>query len=158
MFLMIINGLEAQPTKDLYAAIESVVVYVDGAQVKRSGSIDLSKGKTTLVFDSLSPHIFEESIQIKAPDGVYIEAVNHQLNYLAKLPLSDEVGMLNQRQKTLLDSIDLLTQFDIAHDQEREMLMPIVRLAETKECPSRSWQKQPILSATTAGYYGAQIP
>ena len=115
--------LSAQETTNFNAPIQSVIIYVDGAQVKRTGRFSIPKGKTTLVVDSLSPHIFEESIQVKAPEGVYIEAVNHQLDYLAELPLSEEVNLLRQRQKTIIDSIELLRQFDKLYNQEQEMLM-----------------------------------
>lgn len=115
--------LFGQKEQTVNSTIKEVVVYQQGAQVSRTAEIKLESGKTTLVFDSLSPEIFEETIQFESSGQVLIEAVYHQMDYLMELPLKADVEALQVRMKTLKDSVKLLMQFGSVFEQEKEMIL-----------------------------------
>lgn len=81
--------------------IEQVTVFFSGAQVKRTGSIVLQKGKTELVFGGISPKIDKQSIQIKGEGDFTILSVVHQINVLKEQDPREEIEVL-ERQKNLL--------------------------------------------------------
>ncbi|MEQ8812441.1 MAG: DUF4140 domain-containing protein, partial [Imperialibacter sp.] len=59
--------LSAQPLKEteLKTTIGEVTVFLQGAQITRTGKVDIANGKSALVLKGLSPHIDEKSIQVK---------------------------------------------------------------------------------------------
>ncbi|MEM1134202.1 MAG: DUF4140 domain-containing protein [Bacteroidota bacterium] len=58
----------AQPfkEKELKSTISHVTVFLQGAQITRTGEMMLPKGNTALIIKSLSPYIDEKSIQVEA--------------------------------------------------------------------------------------------
>ncbi len=108
----------------LETSISNVTVFLEGAQITRTGEVKIIDGKSELVIKSLSPHIDEKSIQVKAQGAFTILSVNHDLNYLDELQKDEEIEQLqgeiedlqfristNQaRLEVLEDKMDLLDQ------------------------------------------------
>ncbi len=86
MILMAVNSLFviAQEQKEIVLKTEAsnVTVFINGAQVLRKKSVDLSPGITKLRFTNLSPYIDAKSIQVKMDGEVMVRSVNHQSNFL----------------------------------------------------------------------------
>jgi hypothetical protein len=74
--------------------ISDVTVYLNGAQISRSKTIDLSAGRTTLKFTNLSPFIDSKSISINATGNLTVLSVNFQQNYLSQQSKSKEAEQL----------------------------------------------------------------
>ncbi|MCV9387122.1 DUF4139 domain-containing protein [Reichenbachiella ulvae] len=83
--------------RDIKTKIEEVTIFVQGGQVTRTGNLDIPKGKSILLAKSLSPHIDEKSIQVKAIGDFTILSVNHKLNYLNTLKKEKKIdSLINQ--------------------------------------------------------------
>ncbi len=87
--------------KPIASKIEKVTVYLEGATVHRTGTINLTSGEHTLLFKNLSPDIDEKSIQISGLSGASILSLNFHLNSLEKKEVSEEYQALEQTIATL---------------------------------------------------------
>jgi prefoldin subunit 5 len=101
-------SLSAQPLKEteLKTTIGEVTVFLQGAQITRTGKVEIAAGKSALVLKGLSPHIDEKSIQVKgvseAASGEFtILSVNHRYNYLGEQTKNAKIDSLNQVLDTL---------------------------------------------------------
>lgn len=109
LFLLIFLNLKtvAQEKKDIVAKTEvkAVTVFMNGAQVTRKKTIDLSAGKSTIKFTDLSPYIDEKSIQVKTNNEVIVLSVNQQVGYTDSVIKGKPVEGLSQKLETLSDKI-----------------------------------------------------
>jgi uncharacterized protein (TIGR02231 family) len=81
----------ADNQKEIKAAVSSVTVYPDRAQLTHESAIDLAAGKTIVKLIGLSPYIDAQSIQVKGIGEFTILSVNQQNNYLQNLEDIPEV-------------------------------------------------------------------
>ncbi len=109
--------------KTVSTTINTVIVYLDGAEVNREQQLTLSAGRTQVIFEGLSPNINSKSVQVTASGNVNILAVSDKINYLA--PENE-----NPRIKQLKDSVVLLNNKVVglndeknAYTIEKEMLL-----------------------------------
>ncbi len=109
--------------KEVPSEIRNVTVYRHGAQVSRTGEIILPKGNTVLLFKGLPAGISPESIQAKATDDVMIVSVAHTLDYLSRSIVSKDMTALNERRRTLLDSLQMLKNYKSVYSYEKEMIL-----------------------------------
>jgi hypothetical protein len=114
---------QAQNQKEINSEIKNVTVYQQGAQVSRESNINVSKGKTTLIFKGLPSKIRPESIQAKASNDVMIVSVTHNLDYLNKTTVSKEITTLNTRRRILIDSIKMVNNYKAVYTEEKEMII-----------------------------------
>lgn len=98
--------LFGQPTEQSVATqAKAVTVFIDGAQVTRLKTIDLTPGDNTLKFINLSPHIDAKSIQAKASGAVTVMSVAHQYNYTDSIKWSRELEEIKKRLEKADDQI-----------------------------------------------------
>jgi hypothetical protein len=116
-------NLSAQKTSELKSEIKSVTVYQQGAQMNRTANYTVEKGKTSLVFKALPDQIDPKSIQVKAGSDIVIVSVNHTIDYLNKIKNTEVVENLKNKQKYLLDSIDLQKKLLKVFDEEYNMIL-----------------------------------
>ncbi len=88
--------------KEVKTEVNEVTVFLDGAQIVRKKTIELTKGKTIIKFINLSPFIDAKSVQVKAQGDLTVLSVNHQQNFLDKMEKSAELTDLEKQ----LESID----------------------------------------------------
>ena len=81
--------------------VNEVTVFIDGAQVVRKKSIDLTQGKSILKFVNLSPFIDPKSVQVKVEGELTVLSVNHQQNYLDKMEKPKELQDLEKSLETI---------------------------------------------------------
>ena len=95
--------------KPIVSKIEKVTVYLEGASIERSASVNLIPGENTLIFNNLSPDIDERSLQISGLDRASVLSLNFNVNYLEKKIVSEEYKTLKNRIDELkLDRIMIL--------------------------------------------------
>jgi len=87
----------------LPSTIETVTVYLSGAQITRTLPYVLNEGTSEIVLTGLSPKIDENSIQISGLQGVSILTMSYDINYinLAKgnpesIGLQNEINRINE--------------------------------------------------------------
>lgn len=105
LFILISSQSFAQTFKEaeLKTSIKNVTVFLQGAQIARAGKSDIQPGKSTLTVKSLSPHIDDKTIQVKANGEFTILSVNHKFNYLDELQKDEKIDSM----KNEIESLDL---------------------------------------------------
>jgi uncharacterized protein (TIGR02231 family) len=79
LFLFIFGlGANAQQHAVVPTQIKEVSVFLSMAQVNRQGNLYLGAGAAELIFDKLSPHLNEGSVEVKVPKGVHILSVSYK--------------------------------------------------------------------------------
>ncbi|MBC2845148.1 DUF4139 domain-containing protein [Winogradskyella flava] len=113
--------------------ITNVTVYLDGAEINRMANIDLKSGTTEFIFNGLSPHIEESSIQISGLKDATILSINYGINYLSKQKQTDSITNLRQQLKSLDDSIQ--TEYDLVsgYNEEIDLIKSNKRLSNENE-------------------------
>jgi uncharacterized protein (TIGR02231 family) len=114
------NGDNEQRIK---TPVESVVVYLDGAEVTQSKTISLEEGRNTLIFTGISSHLLSKSIQINAGVDVSILSISDKINYLDAMVETPKIKTLKDSIRLLSDGIDLLNYEKEAYDKEKELLV-----------------------------------
>lgn len=104
--LLIAGSLHAQDEIEVKSKIESVTVFLRGAQVARTANVPLKKGRNVVYFRGLGEGINPQSIQAAAPQAFLINSVIHEVNYLDKQIESPKVKMLQDS----LEIIQKLTE------------------------------------------------
>jgi HSP20 family molecular chaperone IbpA len=82
--LFIVVAAKADDGTKIVSKVQKVIVFLNGAQVTRTASVNISAGTSTLVFENLSPGIDEQSIQVQADGDFTILSVKSELNYLSE--------------------------------------------------------------------------
>jgi len=102
-------NLSAQSIKEteITTTISEVTVYLNGAQITRSKSMDLEKGRGTLKFINLSPFIDSKSINISAKGDLNVLSVNYQQNFLSPENKSKQAEQLTADKLNLEKKINL---------------------------------------------------
>jgi hypothetical protein len=130
----------------------NVSLYLDAASITRKATVNLAQGQKTIVkFSNLSPYIDKKSINVKVPDGVSIEAVNHSNNFLKKIDRSEEVKSLANKIK------DLEEQRNKLNAELKVVNEKISFLNENKVISGKN-QAMPLQTLKeTFSFYGSQI-
>ncbi|MEK6477443.1 mucoidy inhibitor MuiA family protein [Catalinimonas sp. 4WD22] len=118
--------------------LDSVKVFLQGAQIHRSAQTRIAAGKSTIVLQALSPYINPQSIQVKTTSDLLVLSVNHRLDYLgeeAKSALQDSVDAVE-------DSINVETAMQGVLDEELEFLKKNNEIAGTENGLSLSNLKE----------------
>ncbi|WP_271767723.1 mucoidy inhibitor MuiA family protein [Aquimarina algiphila] len=104
LFLLFSFLVSANNEKKTVSTIEEVTVYLTGAQIKRTTSVNIKPGINDIILHDLSPSIDENSIQISGLKNNSIVSINFNINYLEKKQQSEELKSLkNKLQKLLLE-------------------------------------------------------
>ena len=124
-FLMFIMALPAmaQNQKKISSKIESVTVFLQGAQINRKAVANLNKGRKTIVFSGLSRYVSPSSVQIKGKGAVTILAVSYRTNYLKKPKVSQQIKEMQDSVKMLRSQYELQTKMYQALEQESQMIL-----------------------------------
>lgn len=88
----------------LKADIKAVTVFLQDAQILRTGKVQIKKGPNTILLEEVSTYVDAKSISVALNEWARVKSVDHKLNYLAEKSLNAENTLLQQR----LDSLDLL--------------------------------------------------
>ncbi|MBN1251075.1 MAG: DUF4140 domain-containing protein [Bacteroidales bacterium] len=124
LFLFSINII-AQNEKEhiIKTNINSIIVYLSGAEINRAAEVDLIEGNNLLIFKSLSPELDSKSIRVSANKDISILRISSKKNFLTKpkeLPriinLKDSLEIILNSNKDFFDEIDALKI-------EKEMLL-----------------------------------
>ena len=81
--------------------ISAVKVFLSGAEVTRTGKVELEKGTATLLIAGLSEEVDPANIQVSGSGSFTILGVQHRLNYLEEKQDRAEVTDLKASIKAL---------------------------------------------------------
>ena len=88
-------------TSPLPSNISKVTVYLSGAQITRTASVNALEGTTTVSLENLSPFIDENSIEISGLQDVSILSIKYGLDYLNKPKYPEKVNNLKEQRKKI---------------------------------------------------------
>lgn len=83
--------------------IEQATVYLSGAELVSTGRVSLNKGENEILFTNVAGNVNNQSLLVNAGNGVVVESVTFQNNYLAS-------EVLSPKAKEIKDSIELVTE------------------------------------------------
>ncbi len=115
---------KAQDSIDVANEIERATVFFSGAEITRKGRARLDKGRNVLIFKGLSPHIRENSLQLKGGEGLRIRSVEKRMR------TRGAEGELQERIRSKKDSLEE-TEFKLSlrqsmkkvYQEERSMIL-----------------------------------
>ncbi|WP_198171395.1 mucoidy inhibitor MuiA family protein [Mucilaginibacter aquatilis] len=106
------------PTK-----VQKVTVFLNGAQVTRTATVNVAAGTSTLRFEGISPDIDVQSIQVKSAGDFTILSVKHELDFLNQQTRQKRVEELLAQQAQLRQKIQLQNSTLAIYKEEENMLI-----------------------------------
>jgi hypothetical protein len=94
---------------DTPSKITDVTVFLSGAHINRTASINIPKGKSEIYFSGITPLIAKESIQVKGIGEFTILSVNHQIDDIYSEAPKTEIESLSMQIDNFNLSIEELT-------------------------------------------------
>jgi hypothetical protein len=120
VLLQISNAQPAQ--KNIDTKIEKATVFLNGAQINRSGKTTLSPGNSEVIFKGISPYINKQSIQVKAEGNFTVLSVVHKLNYLQEQTKQADVQKVEEQKEIVQDKINMETNMMNIYQNEENLL------------------------------------
>ncbi|MFK7782912.1 mucoidy inhibitor MuiA family protein [Psychroserpens sp.] len=117
--LLFISSFAFANKRTTSSKLKDVTVYLNGAQITRTTSIQLQSGSTEFILDGLSPNIQENSIQVSGLQNASILSINYGINFLTKKQHTIEIESLKERIKVLNDKIQY--EDHLIHGYNEEM-------------------------------------
>jgi len=100
--ILIISNLEAVHSQSILSSnITNVTVFLEGAQVQRKLETRTIAGDQQFRIKGLATNIDPNSIQLRAPEGITIMGVTHEINYIQ--PNADAAAELIRKRDGLTD-------------------------------------------------------
>jgi len=103
----------SETNQEVSAPIQSVIIYLYGAEVSQNKMVTLSPGRNKITFIGLSPKLDSKSIQVSASGDVVILAISDAINYMANQKESNRI-------KSLKDSVTILSDGITANNNDRD--------------------------------------
>lgn len=91
--------------KTLSAGIESVTVYLRGAEIARNGKVYLEPGTHELVVKELTPLVDKESVRVNGSGPFTVLAMYHQIIYLDQKVPVEKKNLLEAKLKDLHEKL-----------------------------------------------------
>lgn len=120
--VLFVNIIFGQDTLKIDSDIKNVTIYRQGAQIKRTASEMLEKGRTTLVLKDLTSNLDKNTIKVKANSGVTVVSVVHTFNYMNLENSNKQIKKLKLTQERFLDSTGLYKKYLIVLNDEKGLL------------------------------------
>lgn len=122
LFLFFSFMIAAGAEKKTETTIEEVTVYLEGAQIKRTASVNLTTGTNEIILSDLSPNIDENSIQVSGLKNTSILAINFTINYLEKKKDSEELASFKKQLKLIMQQKNNFDNSISGLQQEQKLL------------------------------------
>ncbi len=112
-----------ETSQEVNTPVQSVIIYLYGAEVSQTKSVTLSPGRNKITFTGLSPKLDSKSIQVNASGGVAILAISDAINYMANQKESNRIKQLKDSVTILSDGIGQNNNDRDAYVTEKNMLL-----------------------------------
>ena len=113
--------------------IESVKIYLQGAEVIRTKNINLQTGKHRLILSGLSPNINPQSIQVTSSKNTSILSITNKTNFLKPKEAKGNTKIMLDSIKMLRFDLQELDDFKKAFAKEEEILRQNQNLKGTEK-------------------------
>src|SRR5687768_777836 len=82
----------------LTSQVDEVTVFLQGAQINRSGSVTVPAGTSEIIFNGISPLLKRESLQAGTKANVSILSVHYETKTVEKVQNKEELQELEKTQ------------------------------------------------------------
>jgi uncharacterized protein (TIGR02231 family) len=108
LFLSLTLLFQSSPadTTVVNSEVQSATVYLSGAQVQRTSSVNLQRGTNYIQFTGLSSSLREESIQLDTGGNLILESISKTAGTEENHSTSDKFNDLESRKEVIADSIN----------------------------------------------------
>ena len=130
--LISVHTLFAGDTLKVSSKIKDVTCFFQGAQVTRTASVRLPKGKQILVFNQLPFTLNDESVQLKSSDNCKVLSVKHELVYPSTRKSAEEKKIEDQIEALEIEMKAVQNKFDV-FGLEEKLLMDNSNIAKKYE-------------------------
>ena len=113
--------------------IESVKIYLQGAEVIRTKAISLKTGKHRLILSGLSPNINAQSIQVTSSKNTSILSITNKTNFLKPKTAKGNTKIMLDSIQMLRFELQALDDFKKAFAKEEEILRQNQNLKGTEK-------------------------
>ena len=121
-FSLIAITSQADEGQKISSKVQRVIVFLSGAQVKRTADVSIKQGTSTLIFNNLSPDIDAQSIQVHANGSFTILSVKHEMDFINEQAKQTTAEELKAKQKALRDKINFESNFLTIYEEEANLL------------------------------------
>ena len=98
--------------------LQEVTVFLRGAELFSTGSVNLPAGETEILFINVAGKINAQSLSIGADNGVLVQSFNVQSNYLTEETLSPQAEEIKQQlEKAEREKEALAVQLEVIKEQ-----------------------------------------
>lgn len=123
LFLSCCSFFSLTAQTELSTTIRDVTVYLQTAQVTRTGKANLPAGRGTIVLTGLSPQLDQSSVRLGATGDFTILSVNPRNNFLAAPTDSPEYTQLTKERERLADLLAReQIKLDVLAEEEKILL------------------------------------
>lgn len=118
-----ITTITAAPV-ETQSKIKEVMVYTNGAMVKRTANVTTKSGVTEVKIPLLTPMLEQNSVQVGVKGGnVTLSSISYDVEVPGQKQIGKEVETLSKRASVLRDSIDILQSKSEVLDRERDLVL-----------------------------------
>ncbi len=118
-----ITTITAAPV-ETQSNIKEVMVYTNGAMVKRTANVNTKSGVTEVKIPLLTPMLEQNSVQVGVKGGnVTLSSISYDVEVPGQKQIGKEVETLSKRASVLRDSIDILQSKSEVLDRERDLVL-----------------------------------
>lgn len=103
--------------------ISKVTVFTKGAQITRTGNINLGAGNSQVIIPDVSPDLEEKSIQVNGQGDFTLLAVSRQSNFLRQQTKRTEITALETQQEKLKQQLKKEQSNLEVYTEEKNMLI-----------------------------------
>lgn len=114
----------AQETEQtIKTPIESVKIYLQGAETVHRAKVSLVAGKNKLIFTDLSPKIYDKTIQTVLGEGIRLLSITSKTNFLKRREDSPQIRTLRDSVEQLRQKIDLIDAERESYEEQKALMV-----------------------------------
>ncbi len=114
---------QSRDVKKITGIVDSVTVYLTGAELHHSAKTELKSGKQVVVFEGLSPELNASSVVLNVfPKNITILSVSSRTNYLKPGTESDRIAQVRDSLNWVSDQQSMLSSESAALNEEKKLL------------------------------------
>ncbi|OEK00282.1 hypothetical protein BFP97_01585 [Roseivirga sp. 4D4] len=129
----------AHGQSDIESKLISAKVYTQGAELKRSATLNLKKGKNEFKLSKLSANLDPKTIQVSGED-ITILSVRHEKDFI-ETNTPEKVEKLLAQKQSLMDKIEVLDMKVFVLKKEAELLSKNMKVIGTEGTNGEDYQK-----------------
>jgi len=116
----------AQKKTEVKSEVNSVTVYLSGAEINRRGSANLSAGTMDVVFINLPVNLNQQTINVSADSKLIIQSIQYKLNYM-------QSSEMNAETKKWKDSLDVVNKLLAQVQDKKDILIKETQLLDANQ-------------------------